>query len=223
LNSVDENGCLSPDFRPTWHFCISLLPKTKAVKKFLSTSILLAVLLLFNQCKPDSGKDPEFRFEKGFGRSKERPMGTPFAWPAGLRVLDKITTNDDCFYESVRKKRIFGHGDLQVCLNLYNETQAPITVRLPPGFMFISKSLEVQNMLLITTTTIVVPPGEQFFSTLTMMCVNTDRNTPYGDEYEEQPIITDHPALRDLTISLKDKKLRRLWRHITRPAGFQGF
>lgn len=176
------------------------------MKKSLLTLLLLAVLLISNGCKPGSKNEPEFQFEPGFGRSNDHPLGSRFTWPAGLRFVEKPTTDDDCFYDSVNKRRIFGHGSIQICLNLYNETQKPITLTLPPGFMFVSKSLEVQNMLLINTVTILIPPKEQFFSTLIMICVNTDRETPYHDEIEDQAIITDHPALRELVQRIKNKK-----------------
>lgn len=177
-----------------------------AMKKSILTLFLLAVLLSSNRCRPDPEREPDFQFEKGFGRSQEHPLGKPFTWPAGVRFVEKPTTNDDCFYDSVNKRRIFGHGSIQIYLNLYNEIQAPITVTLPPGFMFVSKSLEVQNMLLINTVTILVPPQEYFFSTPTMICVNTDRETPCHDEIEDQAIITDHPALRELVQRIKNKK-----------------
>jgi hypothetical protein len=176
------------------------------VKRFLIISVLLAVPLL-KGCKPGSEKGPSFQFEKGFGSSKEHPEGKPFAWPTGLRVVGPLITEDECFYEAKNKRRLFGHGaQVQICLNLYNETQAPIRLQLPPGLMFVSKSLDVQNGLLITGVTILVPPGEQFFANLYMICVNTDRKSPGHDEYEEQAIITDHPALRDLMKLLENKK-----------------
>lgn len=176
------------------------------MKRFLTVSVLLAVLLL-NGCKPGSEKDPSFQFEKGFGRSKERPVGRPFAWPAGLHIVGPLITEDECFYDAKRKRRLFGHGaQVQICMNLYNETQAPIRLHLPPGLMFVSKSLEVQNGLLITGVTIEVPAQEQFFANLYMICVNTDRDSPSHDEYEEQALITDHPGLRDLTKLLENKK-----------------
>jgi hypothetical protein len=183
-----------------------LAADTNAMRNFLFTSTLLIILVITNCCKPGSEKKPEFQFEKGFGRSTEHPVGVPFAWPAGLRVLDKPATEDDCFYDSVNKNRLFGHGAVLICLNLYNETPAAITVRLPPGFMLVSKSLQVQNMLLINTVTIVVPPREQYFATLIMICVNIDRESPYHDDYEDQPIVTDHPALRELAEAIRNKK-----------------
>lgn len=173
--------------------------------KFLTIS--LALMLFLGGCKHNTDNDPSFQFEKGFGRSKERPEGKPFAWPAGLHVQGPLTTEDECFYDAVEKKRLYGHGgQVQICLNLYNETAAPLRVNLPPGLLFISKSLEVQNGLLISGVTIEVPAKEQFFANLYLICVNEDRGSPGHDEYEEQAILTDHPALRDLVRLLDGKK-----------------
>nr|WP_295923870.1 hypothetical protein [uncultured Dyadobacter sp.] len=171
--------------------------------------LLLAILLAFllSACKPGTDKGPSYQFEKGFGDSKEDPVGTPFTWPAGIRLLDKPNSTEDCFYDSMRKNRFHGHGgNVQICLNLYNETNAPILVKLPPGLMFVAKSLKVQNGFLVTGVTIEVPPQEQYFATLYMICANTDRSSPFNDEIEEQAIVTDHPALRELAKLLENKK-----------------
>lgn len=176
------------------------------MKKLITATVLLLALLL-NGCKPGSDKDPSFQFEKGFGSSKELPVGSPFSWPTGLHIVGPLITEDECFYEAKRKHRLFGHGaQVQICMNLYNETQKPIRLHLPPGLMFVSKSLDVQNGLLISGVTIEVPAKEQFYANLYMICVNTDRASPGHDEYEEQAIITDHPALRELIKLLENKK-----------------
>jgi hypothetical protein len=163
--------------------------------------------LLVSACKPSADKEPIYQFEKGFGDSKEHPIGKPFTWPEGIRLLDKPNSTEDCFYDSKKKNRFHGHsGGVQICLNLYNETNAPIQVKLPPGLMFVAKSLKVQNGFIVTWVTIEVPPREQYFATLYMICANTDRSSPYNDEIEEQPIVTDHPALRELAKLLENKK-----------------
>ena len=172
----------------------------------LAFIITLATLLL-NACKPGADKEPIYQFEKGFGDSKEHPVGIPFAWPEGIRLLDKPNSTQDCFYDSKKKNRFHGHsGGVQICLNLYNETNKFIQVKLPPGLMFVAKSSKVQSGFIVTWVTLNVPPGEQYFATLYMVCANTDRSSPDNDEIEEQGIITDHPALRELTRLLENKK-----------------
>lgn len=170
-------------------------------------SLLIFFCLLSGACKPGADKDPAYQFEKGFGDSKEHPVGVPFNWPAGIRLLDKPNSTEDCFYDSKKHNRFYGHGgNLQICLNLYNDTDAPIKVNLPPGLMFVAKSLKVQNGIIVTRVTIEVPPREQYFATLYMICANTDRSSPFNDEIEEQAIVTDHPALRELAKLLENKK-----------------
>lgn len=170
-------------------------------------TLLIFFCLLFSACKPGADKDPAYQFEKGFGDSKEHPVGVPFNWPAGIRLLDKPNSTEDCFKDSKKHNRFHGHGgNVQICLNLYNDTNAPIQVKLPPGLMFVAKSLKVQNGFIVTGVTIEVPPKEQYFATLYMICANTDRSSPDNDEIEEQAIVTDHPALRELAKLLENKK-----------------
>lgn len=62
--------------------------------------IIIFATLQLNACKPGSDKEPIYQFEKGFGDSKERPVGIPYAWPKGIRLLDKPNSTQDCFYDS---------------------------------------------------------------------------------------------------------------------------
>ncbi|SEI50643.1 hypothetical protein SAMN05216327_10294 [Dyadobacter sp. SG02] len=170
--------------------------------------LILNLSLLGLACSK-SGKDddPSFQFAKGFGRSEERPEGVPFVWPVGLRLVGEPGTGDECFDAIYKQKRLFGHGGgVAVCLNFYNETDKPITLKLPPGLMFVSKTVEAQNGLLLTVVTIEVPPKEQYLAQLNMMCVNPPRSSSSGYEYEAQPIVTDHPALRPLIDLLANKR-----------------
>lgn len=173
-------------------------------KLFLFFSISLLCLACSKKVKDD---DPSFQFVKGFGRSEERPDGVPFIWPKGLRLLDKPGTGDECFDAVHKQKRLYGHsGNVALCLSFYNDTNKSITLRLPPGLMYISKSVEAQNGLLLTQVTIEIPPAERYFAQLNMMCVNPPRSSSPGYEYEEQPIVTDHPALRPLIKMLESKR-----------------
>lgn len=166
----------------------------------------MSILALACQ-KNGKDDDPSFQFAKGFGRSQERPEGVPFVWPKGLRLVDKPGTGYECFDAIHKHKRLYGHsGNVALCLNFYNETNKPIMLTLPPGLMYISKTVEAQNGLLLTVVSILVPPGEQFPVQLNMMCVNPPRSSSPGYEYEEQPIVTDLPVLRPLIKMLQNKR-----------------
>lgn len=177
------------------------------MKRIVSATFALMLTVTGACTKKNKDEDPGFKFEKGFGRSEERPEGLAYRWPDGIRLLDKPGTEDECFEAMHKQKHLYGHGgDVALCLNFYNETDQPIRVNLPPGLMFVSKTIEAQNGMLLTGVTIEVPAKEQYFAELFMICVNPPRHTSTGYEYEEQPIITDHPALRELIASLRNKK-----------------
>jgi hypothetical protein len=169
--------------------------------------LLLTGLMILSACsKKEKDQQPVFQSVKGFGASVDRPEGIPFVWPKGIRLLEKPGEYEECFDAIHKQNRNYGHGgQVQLCLNFYNETDKAIKITLPPGLMFISKSLEAQNGILITAVTIEVPAG-QYVINLIMSCVNPSRSSSAGYEYEEQPIVTDHPALRQLTEMLKNKK-----------------
>ncbi len=172
--------------------------------------LLAGLIIAVAACdKKEKSEESAFQPEKGFGASIEHPEGIPFVWPQGIRVSVK---SNDCDYcdecvDAIHKQnRNYGHGgQVQLCLDFYNETGGPIKLTLPPGLMFISKSTEAQNGLLVTSVTIEVPTG-QYVANLIMSCVNPGRSSSAGYQYEEQPIITDHPALRDLVKMLENKK-----------------
>ncbi|MCF0068853.1 hypothetical protein LZD49_00130 [Dyadobacter sp. CY261] len=170
-------------------------------------NLLLMGLVIISACsKKGKDQDPGFQSVKGFGASTDRPEGVPFVWPKGIRLLEKPGEYEECFDAIHKQNRNYGHGgEVQLCLNFYNETDESIKLTLPPGLMFISKSLEAQNGILVTAVTIEVPAG-QYVVNLMLSCVNGSRSSSTGYEYEEQPIVTDHPALRDLVKMLKNKK-----------------
>lgn len=175
-------------------------------RNYLAFLLLLFITVSCKNTKDDD-REPALTFESGFGDSEERPVGTPFVWPEGLKLLGEPGTDDECDDAVYRQHRVFGHsGSVALCLNFYNNTNHPIRLTLPPGLMFISKRTIAQNGLLLTAVTIEVPAKQQYFAQLLMMCVNPPRSTSSGYEYEAEPIVTDHPALRKLVKMLEGKK-----------------
>ncbi|MGM9509736.1 hypothetical protein ACS5NO_18520 [Larkinella sp. GY13] len=175
----------------------------------LSRLCLLAVFLFLLDCKPASREDdsPKPRLEPGFGKSKERPVGTPFVWPKGITLIGKPGTDYDCQEEAGREREYGNGGAVMLCLNFYNTTNQPITIQLPPGLLFISKSGNVQNGILPSRVSIEVPAKERYLALLFLYCVNIDRETSTpGDEFEEQPILTRHPGMEQLYQLLANKK-----------------
>ncbi|WP_400190527.1 hypothetical protein [Hymenobacter sp. B81] len=171
---------------------------------------LLSAVLTLTGCDLFGPKEappkPAKHFEPGYGQSIERPLGTPFTWPAGLVLLGR-PTYDGCV-EDPRTEAHWGNGDaVMLCLNLYNTTSQPIKLDLPPGLMFISDDNRAQNGLVINLISVEVPPGQHLY-VLHSHCANLGRGGS-GPEYtyDPRPVVTQHPQMQDLLRLLATKKI----------------
>lgn len=177
----------------------------------LKRPLLLAWLgLTLAGCPSGSTVEPvEPRYEPGFGPSQERPVGTPFTWPAGITLIgEPADDNLDCEMDAYDKHHYLGVGGLvTVCLNLYNSTSQPINVTFPPGLMVVSKSLRVQNGFIATRTSFEVPPGQHFFRLHTNCANGGTRSSSGGHTYEAQLLLTQHPGMQELLNLLATKKI----------------
>ncbi|WP_400190528.1 hypothetical protein [Hymenobacter sp. B81] len=174
---------------------------------------LLSVALAVSGCKLFGGNEPapepEEHYEPGFGPSQERPVGTAFTWPAGITLIgEPADDNLDCVMEADQHRRNLGNGGMvSLCLNLYNSTSQPINVTLPPGLMWIAKSLKTQNGIIVNRISFEVPPGQRFFR-LHTYCANGGTRSPSGGQtYEAQPLVTQHPGLQELIGQLETRKI----------------
>lgn len=60
---------------------------------------------------------------------------------------------------------------------------------------------------MIKKVTIEVPANQRYFALLHAYCVNTNRDPSAGYEYEEQPIVTNHPGMPELYQLVANKKV----------------
>ncbi len=157
---------------------------------------LLASALLVTAC---SSQPP------GLGDSTARPSGTPFNLPAGVSVEGELegSAEQDCVDAERR-----GTGALvTVCLSLRNDTDAPITVTLPPGLILISQSTETQNGFVEQEVVIVIPARTVIPTLISSYCLNAERHASSDtDRYELGPV-TDSPGLLEITQLLAGREL----------------
>jgi hypothetical protein len=159
------------------------------------------------------GESTEKSVGPGLGFSKETPAGTVFTLPAGLTLESPIPAYApenpiDCGEKYTDEANGSGE-EVRLCLIFRNTTNAPITLTLPPGLIFVATNDDVQNGLIVQTVAIEVPPGERYFAPLFAYCVNQDRSTTgLDDRYELGPVV-QHEDFVELYGLLAGKQLTR--------------
>ncbi|MBO0930245.1 hypothetical protein [Fibrella aquatilis] len=194
--------------------------------KLLLCTLLLLSLLTFPSCQhnsdltPDGGPDstdvgvrPESS-APGFGNSKARPLGTPFALPTGVTVVATPRFDEDCWTEALKKKQVKGSGGLvEFGLSLRNDNDHPVRIELPPGLIWIARTNTTyqdipQNGLIVKTVVILIPAYTTECVWLLAYCINSDRSvTRTGDTYEATPVVSNHPGVKALAQQLANKKI----------------
>lgn len=166
---------------------------------WMSSVLSLVTLLALAGCDGavvDSGEKP------GLGDSTASPTGTPFTLPPGLELDEQ--PRGYSFYGDERcpdidEALVHGSGGLvTLCLSFRNTTSDPIELVLPPGLIFVSKSLDLQNGLLTEPVGLLIPPESVESIVVATYCANLFRSVPGGgEEYSIGPI-TDDPDLLEL-------------------------
>lgn len=147
----------------------------------------------------------------GIGVSKAAPEGPVFALPEGITVEHPIRSFylEDPRYCDDKDEGYGTGGDVTLCVIFQNHTNAPITVTLPPGLLFVSSSTKIQNGLLVQSASFEVPADERYFAPLLLHCVNQNRETSgVGDEYALGPVV-DLPGFNELYALIAGKTIAR--------------
>ncbi|MHA7628231.1 hypothetical protein [Corallococcus sp. M7] len=161
----------------------------------------------------DGGTNTSKSLGPGLGFSKAAPAGQPFTLPPGLTLENPIIAYspenpvdcDDKFADEAN-----GTGEeVTVCLIFNNTTNAPITVTLPPGLIFVATSDDVQNGIIVQTISIVVPPGERYFAPMFAYCANQNRSTTGSDDRYELGPVADHKDFQEVFSLLAGKQLSK--------------
>lgn len=162
---------------------------------------------------PDDTSSGGDEHRPGLGKSTKAPEGRPFTLPAGLTLETPIMgyapeDPEDC--DDIYGDEAYGHGArVRLCLIFNNPTGSPINVTLPPGLIFISKNLKVQNGILTQGISFEVPAGTRFFAPILMYCANSPRRpTDPLDEYAVGPI-TEYEDFQELFRLLEGRSISR--------------
>jgi hypothetical protein len=186
---------------------------TKSMKQlFLIAFSLLVVLASCKKDKagpePGPGPDPDtipgkINY-KGMGNSTEDPEGTPFSLPEGI-VLEKMRFSDTCYEQNWRNRSGIGRG-VYFCMTLTNTTNQPRPVRLPPYIIFISKTVKVQNGILLFPYEYMVPARLTVTFLVEAFCLNKQRDPArWGDEFKLGPV-SDNAELKKVAAALAGKE-----------------
>lgn len=176
------------------------------------TSALLGALLLA-VANPTHSATKDGRERPGMGESEEQPQGAPFSLPEGLILEEPIqgyNPQDPIDCDDKEEEEGVGQGALvELCLILTNTTDAPITLELPPGLIFISKDLKIQNGIIAQTVKIEVPAGQRYFTPLFLYCVNLGRAGSNPQSYHVLGPVNTDADFKELFDLLKDKEVDR--------------
>ncbi len=161
----------------------------------------------------DGGSNTGKSLGPGLGRSKETPSGPAFKLPEGLTLENPIIAYSpenpvDCGDKYSDEANGSGE-EVQICLIFHNTTNAPITLTLPPGIIFVATNDDVQNGITVQKIAIEVPPGERYFAPMFAYCVNEDRSTTgMDDRYELGPAV-QYEDFQEMFSLLEGKQLTR--------------
>lgn len=83
--------------------------------------------------------------KKGFGQSKERPVGTPFILPAGVTIQGKIkgySVFETEYCDDKTEDDAQGIGSMvRIYLPFYNDNHGAVSITCPQGLVFIARQV----------------------------------------------------------------------------------
>lgn len=140
----------------------------------------------------------------GLGSSTEAPTGQPFHLPQGVTVQGRIAGGETP--ECTTSTPPLGTGSfVEICAVLHNSNPTPVTLVIPGGLIFISKSLGTQNGIVIQEQTIVLPPRQVTVLRLPQYCLNRDRAGSSSDDTFDIGPVTDNAGLREIVDLVRGK------------------
>ncbi|RYZ38161.1 MAG: hypothetical protein EOO71_25145 [Myxococcaceae bacterium] len=162
---------------------------------------------------PDGGGTTDEKNRPGMGLSEEEPEGLPFTLPEGLTLEEPIkgynpSNPEDC--DDKYPDEAKGQGEqVRLCFIFNNNTNAPITLQLPPGLIFVSRSLLVQNGMIAQRISIEVPPKTRYFQPIYSYCTNSGRESASLYDEFELGKVTQYQDFQELFRLLENKTVTR--------------
>lgn len=199
-----------------------MIMKTRQAKKMGVLALVVSMTALGSCAKdrvppgdplPAEEPAPQPGVPKGFGDSNDAPEGTVFTWPQGISVVGDIRGFDG-YYEPelcggrTRADQLDEGAYVLVCLSLRNDNEAPVTIALPAGLVFVSNDLAYQNGILLQAGTIVIAPKSVTYQPIGLYCLNENRDPATTESaYVVGPVTTYQPML-DFAGQVARKKVR---------------
>jgi len=133
------------------------------------------------------------------------PAGTAFVLPAGVELDGEISGQIDP--RCVNEKTVEYGGDmLPVCFGLKNTTGAAITVKLPAGLVFLSKSFGTQNGIILQDHEITVEPGVVRALRIDLFCLNEACHWGTSSDLFSFGAVSSDPGIGELVDLAKTRK-----------------
>ncbi|MFY2557731.1 hypothetical protein ACN469_08895 [Corallococcus terminator] len=171
----------------------------------------------------DAGVNKE---RPGFGEDPGIPMGTAFAFPAGVEIAGPMYGASDATKDCGNGVAPVGTGPaVLVCVPLRNSTGAPVQMTINPGLIMLNAGgSRIQNGMLMDRVRINVPPTgigsggvdagtdggteeELYVVPFHLYCVNEARGpSEEGGAFELGPVTTD-PDILELIRLLEGKTI----------------
>ena len=182
------------------------------VKSFYIGCLAAMTLAMAASAVPAVGatvQDDDYVDMPGMGLSEVEPEGTPFVLPEGLTVEAPIrgynsADPSDCDHKY--SETAVGQGEqVRLCLILNNATNQPITLQLPPGLVFVSRSRKTQNGMIAQRIAIEVPAKTRYFQPLFSYCINSGRESAGLEDEFDIGNVTNVPAFQAFFRMVEDK------------------
>jgi len=195
------------------------MKRMKLNLKNLTSRLLLLVCIAimavsFNACNKDDLEYYEPGEIPGLGDAIGDVPGQQFTLPNGIELTGNITgsiSSNNYWNQSSSGQTIHyygsGSGYVDLLLKLRNVRSTSITVTFPIATVFISRTGNAQNGVLLQKVTITIPANSDYNLGLVLYCGNQHKGSASSGSVYDLGIVCNASSLIDLCNRLKNKKI----------------
>lgn len=208
----DGGGC---NKQYTTRFMANLKPDTKYyVRGYMqfpfNDEISYGDLMWFSTGKSDNYEPGNI---PGLGNTPGNLTGESFSLP-NVWLSEEITGAghyNDYWDKPIEEPEIHyygsGKGYVDLLLKLSNAGSTSITVTFPAATIFVSKTGNCQNGILLKEVKITIPANSYYYLCLSLYCGNKHKSAAGSNDVYNLGVISDADPLIDLCNKLKNKKI----------------